>query len=148
MKQTQEEVRDRIALITGTSSGFGLLTAVKLASRGYQVVAAMRDLQRKDELLLQAEAAGVTKRIHLMTMDVTRSDSIEAAVSAVNERFGAIDVLVNNAGFAVGGFTEEVSMEEWRRQMDTNFSVSWRLLRQCCLLCADSVKAALLMSAA
>ncbi|OMF97577.1 SDR family oxidoreductase [Paenibacillus sp. FSL R7-0273] len=121
MNQIQEEARDQIALITGTSSGFGLLTAVRLAALGYQVVACMRDLQRKDELLRQAEAAGVTKRIHLMTMDVTRSDSIEAAVSAVTERFGAIDVLVNNAGFAVGGFTEEISMEEWRRQMDTNF---------------------------
>lgn len=121
MNQIQTDTKDRIALITGTSSGFGLLTALKLAEQGYQVVAAMRDLQRKDELVRQAEEAGISSKIHLMTMDVTHSGSIAAALSAIVDRFGTIDVLVNNAGFAVGGFVEEVSMEEWRRQMDTNF---------------------------
>lgn len=121
MTQIQNQPYDQIALITGTSSGFGLLTALTLASKGYQVVATMRDLSRQGELVRQAEEAGVLKRIHLMTLDVTDSVSIESAVSAVLDRFGRIDVLVNNAGFAVGGFVEEVSMEEWRRQMDTNF---------------------------
>ncbi|UQZ37667.1 short-chain dehydrogenase [Paenibacillus sp. PK3_47] len=111
----------RTALVTGTSSGFGLLTAVTLAGKGYQVIATMRDLSRKNELLSQAEQAGVHKQIHLMTMDVTDSVSVQSAVASITEAYGRIDVLVNNAGFAVGGFIEEVSMEEWRRQMETNF---------------------------
>lgn len=108
-------------LITGTSSGFGLLTALKLAGQGFKVIATMRDLSRKAELVQQAEQAGILKQLHLMTMDVTDSDSIETAISSVHETFGRIDVLVNNAGFAIGGFIEEISMEEWRRQMETNF---------------------------
>ncbi|WP_054940106.1 SDR family oxidoreductase [Paenibacillus ihuae] len=121
MNQIQDLPYDQIALITGTSSGFGLLTALTLAEKGYHVIATMRDLGRKDELIRQAEEADVLNRIHLMTLDVTDSESIESAVSAIIDRFGRIDVLVNNAGFAVGGFVEEVSMEEWRHQMDTNF---------------------------
>lgn len=121
MNQNQAQPYDRIALITGTSSGFGLLTALTLAAKGYQVIATMRDLSRQDELIRQAEEAGVLQRIHLLTMDVTNTASIESAVSAMIDRFGRIDVLVNNAGFAVGGFVEEVTMEEWRQQMDTNF---------------------------
>lgn len=112
---------DPIALITGTSSGFGLLTALTLARRGYKVIATMRDLSRKDELVQQAEQAGVLERIHLMTLDVTDESSVASAIHAVTELFGRMDVLVNNAGYAVGGYVEEVSMEAWRRQMETNF---------------------------
>lgn len=121
MKLKSVHIQEKIALVTGTSSGFGLLTALQLAGKGYQVIATMRDLSRNTELLIQAEQAGVHKRIHFMTLDVTDSASIHAAVTWVTESFGRIDVLVNNAGFAVGGFIEEVSMEEWRRQMETNF---------------------------
>lgn len=112
---------DPIALITGTSSGFGLLTALTLARKGYKVIATMRDLGRKDELVQQAEQAGVLERIHLMTLDVTDESSVASAIHAVTELFGRMDVLVNNAGFAVGGYVEEVSMEAWRLQMETNF---------------------------
>ncbi|MBW4083124.1 SDR family oxidoreductase [Paenibacillus sp. S150] len=112
---------DKIALITGASSGFGLLTALALARKGYRVAATMRDLSRQGELLRQAGEAGVADRLHVMTLDVTDPASIKSAASTIMEIFGRIDVLVNNAGFAVGGFVEDVAMEEWRRQMDTNF---------------------------
>lgn len=112
---------DPVALITGTSSGFGLLTALTLARQGYKVVATMRDLERKDELVQQAEQAGVLERMHLLALDVTDEASIASATQAALELAGRIDVLVNNAGFAVGGFVEEVGMDAWRRQMETNF---------------------------
>lgn len=121
MNSHLDRMHDRVALITGTSSGFGLLTALKLAGQGFKVVATMRDLSRKGELEQQAEQAGLLKQLHFMTMDVTDSDSIQATISSVHETFGRIDVLVNNAGFAIGGFIEEISMEEWRQQMETNF---------------------------
>lgn len=112
---------DPVALITGTSSGFGLLTALTLARRGYRVIATMRDLERKNELVQQAEQAGIRERLHLLALDVTDEASVASAVRAVTRHYGRVDVLVNNAGFAVGGFVEEVDMEAWRRQMETNF---------------------------
>lgn len=117
----QSHGHEPVALITGTSSGFGLLTAITLARRGYRVIATMRDLGRSKELVQQAEQAGVRERIHLLALDVTDEASIASAIQESLELAGRMDVLVNNAGFAVGGFVEEVSMEEWRRQLETNF---------------------------
>ncbi|MFC5702356.1 oxidoreductase [Cohnella faecalis] len=113
--------RERIAIVTGTSSGFGMLTAVELARKNYRVIATMRNPERAIELRERAERAGVTERIEIHGLDVTDSLSIERVVADTLRVHGRIDVLVNNAGFAVGGFVEEVSMESWRRQMETNF---------------------------
>ncbi|ASA20822.1 SDR family oxidoreductase [Paenibacillus donghaensis] len=112
---------DRVALITGASSGFGLLSALKLAGQGFVVIATMRDLNSRGELQRQAEEAGVLQRLHFVTLDVTSETSIAAAVQKVSGSFGRIDLLVNNAGLAVGGFVEEVPMERWRMQLETNF---------------------------
>ncbi|PAD31748.1 SDR family oxidoreductase [Paenibacillus sp. 7523-1] len=109
-----------VALITGTSSGFGMLTAITLAKQGYRVAATMRDLSRNEQLVQLAEQAGIADRLHYMCLDVTDSDSVQAAVAAVLQMYGRIDMLVNNAGFAIGGFIEEVTMDDWRRQMETN----------------------------
>ncbi|MBX6395731.1 MAG: SDR family oxidoreductase [Alicyclobacillaceae bacterium] len=114
------DVDGPVALVTGTSSGFGLWTSVALAREGYQVVATMRDLGKKDRLLEEARRAGVEERIECTEMDVTDGEAIARTVGDVIARFGSVDVLVNNAGFAVGGFVEEVSMEAWRRQFETN----------------------------
>jgi len=111
----------KVALITGASSGFGLLTAVALAQKGYRVVATMRSLERQAELMQEAERSGVGANLDLMKLDVTDADSIEDAISVTLNRYGRIDVLVNNAGFAVGGFIEEVPMDAWHAQMETNF---------------------------
>lgn len=109
-----------IALVTGASSGFGLLTSITLAQKGYQVIATMRDLSRSDSLLLLAEKAGVSSSIDTLILDVTIQTSIEQAVSAIMKKYGRIDVLINNAGFAVGGYVEDVPMEAWRSQLETN----------------------------
>lgn len=60
-----------VALITGTSSGFGMLTAITLAKQGYLAAATMRDLSRKGELVNRAEEAGVTDGLHYLQLDVT-----------------------------------------------------------------------------
>lgn len=112
---------NKIALVTGASSGFGLLTAVALARQGYRVVATMRSLERQAPLLEEAERYGVASRLDTMRLDVTDAASIDEAVSAAADKYGRIDVLVNNAGFAVGGFIEEVPMDAWRAQLETNF---------------------------
>jgi NAD(P)-dependent dehydrogenase (short-subunit alcohol dehydrogenase family) len=110
-----------VVLVTGASSGFGLLTCLEFAARGYRVVAAMRDLSKQTAVVSAAEARGVRSLIYPVEMDVTRLDQIEWVVRHIAESFGRIDVLVNNAGFALGGFVEDVPLAEWRRQMDTNF---------------------------
>ncbi|MHA7964261.1 SDR family oxidoreductase [Paenibacillus sp. CAU 1782] len=109
------------ALITGASSGFGMLTAVKLAEQGYRVIATMRDPDKSAELLERARRAGVADSIEIRRLDVTDSSAIERVVAETMQNHKRIDVLVNNAGFAVGGFVEDVPMEDWRRQMETNF---------------------------
>lgn len=112
---------EKTALVTGASSGFGLLIAVELAKRGYRVVAAMRYPGKQAALMQEAERAGAAGRIEAVRLDVTDADAIEAAVAGMLRHYGRIDVLVNNAGMAVGGFVEEVPMAAWRAQTETNF---------------------------
>ncbi len=112
---------DKIAVITGSSSGFGLLTSIQLAKAGYQVVATMRDLGRRDRLDQAAAAASVTGRLDIRSLDVTNFDALPAFVDGVVRDHGRVDVLVNNAGFAVAGFAEDIKLEELRRQFETNF---------------------------
>ncbi|HET6207693.1 MAG TPA: SDR family NAD(P)-dependent oxidoreductase [Terracidiphilus sp.] len=111
----------RTALITGASSGFGLLTAVTLARRGWRVLATMRDLGRQDRLEAAAREAGVRERIEFHELEVSNSDRIRALGDLVQSRQEPLHALVNNAGFAMPGFTEDVSDAELRRQFDTNF---------------------------
>ncbi len=115
------EAGQPVALVTGTSSGFGLLTALALAGAGYRVIAAMRDLSRRGPLLEQAESSGIRHRLECIRLDVTDERSIAQAMMTIREKYGRVDLLVNNAGIAVGGAVEDIPMEDWRRQMETNF---------------------------
>ena len=112
---------DKVALITGASSGFGLLTSIELAKAGFHVVATMRDLGRRARLDQAVAAAGVAPRIDVRGLDVTKFESIPGFVDAVVRDYGRLDVLVNNAGFAVAGFAEDIKLEELRMQFETNF---------------------------
>lgn len=110
----------RVAIITGASSGFGLLTAVELAKSGYQTIATMRDLNRSQPLLELADREGVADLLHVLPVDVTQEDQVQLVVKQVVEQYGTIDLLINNAGYAKGGLVEEIPMSEWRKQFDTN----------------------------
>ena len=112
---------DKIALITGSSSGFGLLTSIELARAGFRVVATMRDLGRRERLDQAAAAAGLAAQLDIRALDVTNFDALPAFVDAVVRDHGRLDVLLNNAGFAMAGFAEDIKLEELRRQFETNF---------------------------
>lgn len=112
---------DRVAVITGSSSGFGLLTSIELAKAGFLVVATMRNLGRRGDLDQAAKAARVHGKIDVRRLDVTAFDAMPAFVESVVRDYGRVDVLVNNAGFAVGGFAEDISLDELRLQFETNF---------------------------
>jgi NAD(P)-dependent dehydrogenase (short-subunit alcohol dehydrogenase family) len=112
---------EKIALVTGASSGFGLLTSIELAKAGFRVVATMRDLGRRDRLDQAVTASNATAKADVRALDVTKFDTIPGFVDGVVRDYGRLDVLVNNAGFAVAGFAEDIKLEELRLQFETNF---------------------------
>jgi NAD(P)-dependent dehydrogenase (short-subunit alcohol dehydrogenase family) len=112
---------DKIALITGSSSGIGLLTSVELAKAGFRVVATMRDLGRRERLDQAVAAAGVAAQLDIRALDVTSFDTLPTFVDGVVRDYGRLDVLLNNAGFAVAGFAEDIELQELRYQFETNF---------------------------
>jgi NAD(P)-dependent dehydrogenase (short-subunit alcohol dehydrogenase family) len=112
---------EKIALVTGASSGFGLLTSIELAKAGFRVVATMRDLGRRERLDQALASSGVGAKVDVRQLDVTKFDTIAGFVDGVVRDYGRLDVVVNNAGFAVAGFAEDIKLEELRLQFETNF---------------------------
>ena len=108
-----------VALVTGTSSGIGLSSAVVAASHGFTVVATMRDTAKDGALRAAADAAGVT--LDIRALDVVDGASIVSCIDSVVADHGSLDVLVNNAGRGFVGTIEQVSMEEMREIMEVNF---------------------------
>ncbi|MGW0788795.1 SDR family oxidoreductase [Streptomyces sp. NPDC002911] len=111
-------------LITGCSSGIGLETALAFARRGDRVHACVRDPATAGELLGRARAENLT--LDVPRLDVTDDASVAAAVNEVQERHGAIDVLVNNAGIDRTGTVETMPQDEARAVLETNL---WGPLR-------------------
>lgn len=117
-----------IALITGTSTGIGLATAVTLARGGHDVFATMRNPAggaAEINALAKAEKLPIT----VLTMDVDDDASVGAAVAQALAQSGRIDVLVNNAGIGVHGAVEELPLPEFRRAMETNFFGALRCIQ-------------------
>ena len=114
----------RSVLITGTSSGIGLATAVVLASRGWRVFATMRNLKKRGLLDESLHTAGVQDKVCVECLDVTSQASIQAATDSILARTGnALDAVVHNAGVAAAGALEDIPESELRRVMETTFSV-------------------------
>jgi NAD(P)-dependent dehydrogenase (short-subunit alcohol dehydrogenase family) len=111
----------KIAVITGSSSGFGLLTAVELSAAGYRVVATMRNLDRRHLLDEALRKRNALTNVDVRQLDVTHRETIGPVMQMVAADYGRIDVLVNNAGFAMAGFLEDVTLDELRKQFETNF---------------------------
>jgi NAD(P)-dependent dehydrogenase (short-subunit alcohol dehydrogenase family) len=101
----------RVVLITGASSGVGLATARLLSQRGYKVFGTGRHPANVDG----------TPPVDMLLLDVRADDSVRACVEAVVHRGGRVDVLINNAGYELAGALEELSLEEARAQLETNF---------------------------
>jgi NADP-dependent 3-hydroxy acid dehydrogenase YdfG len=119
------EPQKPVALVTGASSGFGFETAKLLAEKGYRVYATYRNPNKlKDLKGLEAKAD-----VHPIAMEVTQSPSVDKAVKAIVRKEGRIDVLVNNAGFAMGGFLEDLSDQDLKDQFDTNVFGYLRVIR-------------------
>ena len=107
-----------VALITGASSGIGAALARELARGGADLVLAARREDRLRDLAREIEAAG--RQALVVRCDVTRDGDLERAVAAAVERFGRLDIAIANAGFGVAGRAEELGLDDFRRQMETN----------------------------
>jgi NAD(P)-dependent dehydrogenase (short-subunit alcohol dehydrogenase family) len=116
-----------IALITGTSSGIGLATAVSLARGGHKVIATMRNLQRATELqkIISTEQLPIT----VADLDVNDDASVERSIGRALAENGRIDVLVNNAGVGLGGSVEELPLDVFREVMETNYFGALRCIK-------------------
>src|SRR6266446_1975051 len=106
-------------LITGATDGLGKAAALLLAARGYRVFAAGRSAEKRAQL----DALAKEKNLLLETleMDVCDDASVQKAVASSYQKDGTIDVLINNAGFVQVGAVEDLRLEDWRRQFETNF---------------------------
>ena len=103
---------DRVAFVTGASSGIGEATAHRLLADGFRVFAGARRLDRMEKLAAQ----GATP----LALDLTDDASIVAAIDAIRTQAGRLDVLVNNAGYGSYGALEDVPLAEARRQFEVN----------------------------
>jgi NAD(P)-dependent dehydrogenase (short-subunit alcohol dehydrogenase family) len=111
----------KVWFITGSSKGFGRIWAEAALERGDSVAATARETSSLDALL---ETYG--DRVQALELDVTDKAAIDRAVVSAHERFGRLDVVVNNAGYGQFGAIEEVSEQEARRQIETNlFGPLW-----------------------
>ena len=110
---------DKIALVTGCSSGIGLQTAIDLAKNGYTTYASMRNLDKKDEL--EAEALKANVKVNIIQLDVSQDESVSKAIEQIKNEHKRIDILVNNAGYGLFGSIEGTSIEEFKEQVDTDF---------------------------
>ncbi len=109
----------RVVLVTGTSSGIGLATAVAAARAGWTVVATLRDTGRADRLRAAADEAGVA--LDIRALDVTDADQARVCLTGVMAEHGRLDALVNNAGAASLGTVETTGMAAIRASMEVNF---------------------------
>lgn len=109
----------RVALVTGAAQGIGLATAQRFLADGWAV--AMLD-NNADALAGAAAAAGAAERLLAITADVYRPDDATAAIAAVQERFGRLDALVNNAGIAHFGPLMDTPLEAWNEVMAVNLT--------------------------
>ena len=118
----------KIVIITGTNSGFGWLATHSLAALGHQVYATMRDTKGKN--LEKAEALSALENVHVLDVTLTDDESVKEAVDQVYRKEGRVDVLVNNAGVSINGFTESLTTADAQAMFDVNFFAPWRLIKQ------------------
>ena len=116
--EKQDADKQRVAFVTGASFGIGAATALALARDGFDLAVSARDPQRLSETCSKLEAAGA--RVLRVKADIRSLESIQAAFAAVFDHFGALDVLVNNAGIPLQKSTLDITPPEWDDVMNTN----------------------------
>jgi len=119
---------EKVAVVTGTSSGIGFETALALAREGYYTYATMRDTTKSDKIKELGQKENL--KINVLELDVDDENSVKTAIQKILDQKQRIDVLVNNAGWGLWGCVEDVSVDEFRAQFETNFFSIIRLIQE------------------
>ncbi len=117
--------KNRVWFITGSSTGFGRELAEQVLERGEKVAATARNTKDIEDLIEK-----YPENVGVFELDVTKADDVKNSVKEAVEKFGRIDVLVNNAGYGLGGGIEEPSEDQIRRQFETNVFGAIRVMRE------------------
>ena len=119
---------EKVAIVTGSSSGIGFETSLALAREGYFTYATMRDTTKSDKIkeIIQKE----NLKISILELDVDDEKSVKSAIAQILDQKQRIDVLVNNAGWGLWGCVEDVSVDEFKEQFETNFFSIIRLIQE------------------
>lgn len=114
---------DKVILITGASSGIGKSTAEYFFKNGYKVFGT----SRKANYTKKENGSGF---LEMIPLDVTNEESAENAINYIVKKMNRIDILINNAGFGIAGAIEDTSIEEAKRQLETNFFGTMRMINK------------------
>lgn len=110
---------NKVAVVTGSSSGIGYETSLALAREGFLTYATMRNLEKGSGIKSDADKDSL--RLKIMQLDVTDDVSVSKAIQSIISDSGRLDVVVNNAGYGLVGAFEDLSLDEIRQQYETNF---------------------------
>jgi len=119
---------EKVAVVTGSSSGIGFETSLALAREGYFTYATMRDTAKSDKIKEIAQKENL--KISILELDVDDEKSVKSAIAQILDQKQRIDVLVNNAGWGLWGCVEDVSVDEFKEQFETNFFSIIRLIQE------------------
>jgi NAD(P)-dependent dehydrogenase (short-subunit alcohol dehydrogenase family) len=127
--QTPSDYNSRVAVVTGSSSGIGFETAILLSKSGFHTYASMRNLEKSKNI---TEIANTEKNLPLtvVQLDVNDDRSVKDAISQIVAEKGRIDVLVNNAGYGLFSPIEDVTLDQIKKQFETNFFGVVRLTKE------------------
>ena len=119
---------EKVAIVTGSSSGIGFETSLALAREGYFTYATMRDTTKSDKIKEITQKENL--KINILELDVDDEKSVKSAIAHILDQKQRIDVLVNNAGWGLWGCVEDVSVDEFKEQFETNFFSIIRLIQE------------------
>ena len=121
----------KTVMVTGASSGFGLATARRFAEKGHRVIVAARRKERLESLKQELDDEFGKDTVFVMPLDVTSETQIEDMLGSLPEEFAEVDVLVNNAGLALGlEPAHEANLDDWHRMVDTNIKGLYLMTRK------------------
>ncbi|MGZ5470871.1 MAG: SDR family oxidoreductase [Nitrososphaeraceae archaeon] len=120
--------KQNIALVTGSSTGIGFETSLLLARNGFYTYATMRDTRKSDNIEKIANNENLPLKV--LSMDVDNDDSVKNAIYKILDEKKKFDILVNNAGYGLFGALEEISMDEAKKQFETNLFGAMRTIKE------------------
>ena len=119
---------EKVAVVTGASSGIGFETTLALAKEGYYTYATMRDTKKSDKIKELGQKDNL--KIDVLELDVDDEGSVKTAMKKILDEKQRVDVIVNNAGWGLWGCVEDVSVDEFKAQFETNFFSIIRLIQE------------------